>query len=302
MRRNIPPLNALRVFEIAGRTENFSKAAEELCITQSAVSKQIRILEENLNEQLFSRKAGIVTLTAAGEDLLDTVVHALDKIETGTETFYREKKRENLAIDITPSMSAYWMFEHIESFNDRFPNISLYIDSNASEVNWVKNNAHLAIRILQRDRSHQNAELLLNESLMLVATKEVLQKFPIKQFEDILKHRLIANNSRPLQWENFCMKFNLNTNNLNKKLGCEHTYMTINAALQGLGLALAPRLLCERFLENGQLINPLGIEIDSGRGYFFLAPPHKRDERKVRIFRDWIISKLNTKKTTLTSI
>jgi len=292
MRRYLPPLNALRVFEVAGRTENFSKAAAELFITQSAVSKQIRILEENLNAQLFSRDSGSVQLTPKGKQMLAVVVRALDSLEDAAQKFYSEKHQESLTINITPSMSAYWMFERVESFSKRFPDIALYIDSDDSELDWAKTSADLAIRVMPRTGKQSSAELLIAESLVLVAAPSVLKKQKIETLDDILKYKLISNNSRENLWENFFRKFNLETVMLDTRFGCQHTHMTVNAALQGFGLALAPRLLCEKFLKNGQLLNPLEIEVDSGRGYYLQAPSHKKNERKVRLFHEWIQTQL----------
>jgi DNA-binding transcriptional LysR family regulator len=288
MKRHLPPLNALRVFEVAGRTENFSRAADELCITQSAVSKQIRILEENLNTQLFSRNAGVVQLTESGEQMLAVTVQSLDALENGARQFYAHKTQEKLTINITPSMSSYWMFEKVEDFSARFPKISLYLNSNEGQLDWVKSGADLAIQILPRNHNHQNAELLIPEKLILVGTDKLLQQKPIKNLEDLFEHKFIGNNSRPNLWENFFKKFNLDDTPIDTRLGCQHTHMTISAALQGFGLALVPKLLCDGFIKNGQLINPMNIQVDSGRGYYFLSPPHKRDERKVRHFHEWV--------------
>ncbi|MGH1428894.1 MAG: LysR substrate-binding domain-containing protein [Arenicella sp.] len=292
MKRALPPLNALKVFEVAGRTENFSKAADELCITQSAVSKQIRILEENLNTQLFSRNAGVVQITDAGEQLLHTIIQAFDGLEEGTRQFYKDKTQEKLTINITPSLSSYWMFERVERFSARFPKIALYLNSDEGELDWVKSGSDLAIQVMPRQHNHQHSELILKEKLILVATPNLLASTPINKLEDIFEHKLIANNNRPNMWANFFKIVNLENTSIDTRFGCQHTHMTVNAALQGFGLALVPKLLCERFLENQQLENPLGIQVDSGRGYYFLSPPHKRDERKVRLFYDWITKEL----------
>ena len=288
MKRKLPPLNALKVFEVAGRTENFSKAAEELFITQSAVSKQIRTLEQNLNTQLFFRKSGVIRITEAGEQLLENIIQAFDLLETGIQPFYEDNIKERLTVNITPSLSSFWMFERVEHFSSRFPEISLYLNSEVGDINWVKSGSDLAIQIMPRQQNHQHAELIKNEQLVLVATPELLKKKPIKNLDDILKHKLIANNKRPNMWENFFKILNIDSATIDSSLGCQHAFMTVNAAMQGFGLALVPKLLCEDLLHKKQLENPLSIQIDSGRGYYFLSPPHKREERKVRLFFEWI--------------
>jgi len=292
MRRNLPPLHALRVFEVAGRTENFSKAAEELCITQSAVSKQIRLLEENLSAKLFSRDSGVIKLTLKGRQIFEAVACALDSLESATQTFYSHKYQESLTVNITPSMNTFWMFEHVNSFSQLLPNITLYIDSDAGEIDWVKGKTDIAIRVMPRSGLHPNSELLFSETLVLVAAPSILNKQAIIKVDDILQHQLILNSSRMNLWEDFFKKFDLDEFLPDVRLVCQYTHMTMNAALQGLGLALVPKLLCEDFLNTGQLVNPLGLEIDSGRGYYFQTPSYKRNERKIRLFREWITSQL----------
>ena len=294
MRRHLPPLHALRVFEVAGRTENFSKAAEELCITQSAVSKQIRLLEENLSAKLFSRESGAIKLTRKGRKIFEAVACALDSLESATEAFYSNKHQESLTINIAPSINTFWMFENVNGFSQLLPNISLHIDSDSDEVDWLKGKTDIAIRVMSRDGLHPNSELLFSEILVLVAAPSILKKHKIVKIEDVLQHQIILNSSRINLWEDFLKKNDLNSfmPDVNAKLGCQNTHMTMNAALQGLGLALVPKLLCEVFINNGQLVNPLGLEIDSGRGYYFQTPSYKKNERKVRLFREWIRSQL----------
>lgn len=106
MKRNIPPLNALRVFEVAAKTESFSKTAEMLFVTQSAVSKQIRLLEEHLGVILFKRQGGSVALSDEGNRYLDKISGALDSIESSSEEFYRIQEQEVLSVDLMPSMLA----------------------------------------------------------------------------------------------------------------------------------------------------------------------------------------------------
>ncbi len=293
MKRKIPPLNALKVFEIAGRMENFSHAAEELCITQSAVSKQIRALEGNLNTQLFSRNAGVVKLTESGQALLETTVKAFDTIEVGARQFYSSKTQEKLTIDVTPSLSSYWMFERVESFSAKYPQIALYFNSDEGDLDWAKSGSDLAIKIMRTKENYPNGELLSHEKLVLVASPNLLRQQPIDTLEDINKHKLIANNSRPNLWGNFFNEFDIKNRDLDTRFSCQHVHMTINAALQGFGLALVSKPLCNGFLKAGKLENPLNIEMDSGRGYYFLSPPHKRDERKVRVFHDWVKNQLS---------
>jgi len=293
MKRQLPPLNALKVFEVAGQLKNFSQAAETMCITQSAVSKQVKVLEENLDIRLFHRQERGVQLTESGKRLLDIVSLSLGLLEVGVKEFYSAKDTQTLTVNITPSMSAKWILQRVKKFRQSFPDIMLNIKSDELDINWENLlDTDLAVRILPRDNVSSDAELIVAESMLLIASPNTVADNKISSVEDILQHNLIFNSSRQGLWEHFFKQYKLNAGDLYTSFGCQHVHMTIDAAAQGMGLALAPKILCEEFLATGQLINPLGIELDSGHGYYFLSPSYKRNSRNVQIFYRWLRSQL----------
>ena len=292
VKRHLPPLNALRVFEVAAKAESFSKAAETLCVTQSAVSKQIRLLEKNLGIILFERVGGIVIPTSEGRQYLTIISKALDTIELGTEKFYDSQSKEVLTINIAPSLSALWMFSRVNDFHSLHPNIVLHINSADDDIDWSKNDIDVAIRCLPRDRKHTDAELLLEEHLLLIATKQQLESKPINSLIDIQHYQCISFNNRPQLWEDFFDRHQLDRTKISSSFGCEHFYMVIQATLKHLGIGLVADFLCHDFIETKQLINPLEIKIASNYGYYLITPPHKRDQKKVLSFTHWIKEQL----------
>ncbi len=298
IRRKLPPLNSLKVFEVAGRKRNFSEAAEELCITQSAVSKQVRILEQYLNIQLFSRDSGTVQITDAGEELLNKTAIALDLIESSAQLISQDIIQEKLTVNITPSLSSYWLLDNIGDFSSRYPKMALFLNSDQTELDWSRTGSDVAIRVLPIGHSQKNADLMLKEELVLVGSPTLLKQKAIKTVHDIANHSLIQNNSRPDMWDKFFNRLNMDTPDIQNTFGCEHTHMTMRAALNGLGLAIVPKLLCENFLNSKKLENPLDLQISLGYGYYFISPPYKRDLRKVYFFREWLLSILNKDKIT----
>lgn len=292
MKRNLPPLNALRVFEVAARTESFSRAADILFVTQSAVSKQIRILEDHLSASLFERHVGGVRLTDAGRDFLVVVAQSLDMLENGAQQFYSDKKQEVLKVDIIPSLSTLWMFPRLEQFQEKYPEIALHIDSSDGPVEWTQKAIEAAIRCLPRHRKHADAELLFAETLTLIASPELMSSQPIRSIQDLANHYLLPHNTRPNLWPDFFEQFDLGVPDKISGVGCEHFHMTIQAARMNLGIGLVPRFFCEPLLRDKQLVNPLDLTIDSAYGYYLISPQYKRDEAKVRKFRKWIRAEL----------
>lgn len=294
-KRRLPPLNALRIFEVAGQFKSFSKAAENLCITQSAVSKQVKSLEENLGTRLFYRKERGVILTDSGQRLLDTVSRSLGALELGVQEFYSLKNKQMLNVNVPPLLCSHWLLQHVQDFRRRFPEVLLNIDSDEKTVDWGDLlSTDAAVRILPQQLAPSYAELVLPESLVLIAAPEVVAAKPINTVKDVLQHNLIANRSREQIWEHFFAEFELTGQKDQALLSlcCQHAEMTIDAAIQGAGLALVPRWLCHHFLLEGALVNPLGIEFYSDHGYYFLAPTHKRDTYNVRTFYHWLCSQL----------
>ncbi len=288
MKRNLPPLNALRVFEAAARAESFSKASDELFVTQSAVSKQVRLLEVYLGESLFERHAGHVQLTNAGREFLLVVSQALDLLEDGYGKFVDNQPQQMLTIDVIPSLSVLWMFPRVDDFQKHHPEIVLHIDSADGLVDWSKNNADAAIRCLPQEHGYNDAELLFTENLVLIASPALLAINPIDSVEDLTRHKLLNLTTRPDLWSEFFQRYNVDISGDAEGFGCEHFYMVIQAALQSFGIGLVPRFLCEDLLKEGQLCQPESLGMASSYGYYFISPAYKRHKNKVQQFRCWI--------------
>jgi DNA-binding transcriptional LysR family regulator len=293
MKRNLPPLKALHVFEVAAKLESFSDAADTLFVTQGAISKQIKLLEEKLRTRLFERQGGSVHLTVEGKNYLAIISQALDIIEAGSEKFYSEQATETLIIDILPSLSALWMFSRVEQFQERHSGISLQIDSSDDIIDWNTKRADIAIRCLSTEKKHADGELLLTENLRLIASPALLKNKPISAFEDLYAHKLLTLRNRPQLWQTLFAEHQLETRLAVNSFECEHFYMVIQAVIENFGIALVPDFLCEDLIQKGQLINPLNTVMKSHYGYYFISQQHKKDERKVVIFKEWMKDQLS---------
>ncbi len=288
MKRNLPPLNALRVFEVAAKSESFSKTADILCVTQSAVSKQMRLLEEHLDASLFHRQGTNLQLTAEGRQYLSKISKAMDIIELGSEHFYVSHDKEILTINIMPSLSALWMFSRVEVFQRLHPNITINIDSENDVIDSTKKKMDIALRCFPSDKKYHGAELLFNEKLNLVVSPKLNKKTPIDSIEDLKNHQLIGLNTRPFLWEEFFGLYNQDDSGTNVCFSCEHFYMVIQAAVEGLGIGMVPDFLCKDFIRKGALLKVLDIEVMSSYAYYLITPPHKKNDKNVLQFERWI--------------
>lgn len=308
MHRRLPPLNALNVFEVAARKLSFSLAAEELCVTQSAVSKQIKALEHHLQLTLFERTSSGLVLTPAGQQYLPTVMQALAQIQHATQRLQQgHDTPRDVTLSISTSLTSLWLIPRLDALETQFPQLRLHIVSGDGDYQFHPDSADLAIRCFplnSRDiaPSHQDASLLLKETLIPLIHPDLLQRTPIHRAADLLQHELIRPTTRPQLWSQ-CLDALLNTTtSLSPTTSSaltpstpapryhhafEHFFMALEAAQRGQGVALIPDFLADEALAQGRLVNPLGLRYPSGYGYYFLMPAYRRQHALNQQLFDW---------------
>ena len=146
MLRRLPPLNALKAFEAAARHESFTRAAEELCVTQGAVSHQVKALEAELGIKLFNRERQRLVITGAGRDYLTVVRDALDRIAVGTERLMQRQRSGVLTVSTSPDFAAKWLVHRLGRFSESHPEIDLRISATMHHVDFAREDVDLAVR------------------------------------------------------------------------------------------------------------------------------------------------------------
>ncbi|MDI3326812.1 LysR substrate-binding domain-containing protein [Pontibacterium granulatum] len=293
MRRHLPPLNALKAFDAAARHLSVTAAADELCVTQGAVSKQIRQLESALGVGLFERKPNGITLTEAGAQYLPFVSAALDSLDSATEQLQRgTRQRERLLLSVTPSFTSSWLISRIHAFEQQHPHLQVDLITGDGRPDFSGTEVDLAIRCLRPERAGQYHRLLLSERLLLVASPDLLACTPVQQPVDILQHRLLTQVTRPGMWDEFLHTLGLDGSPARHGAGFEHFFMSIKATEEQLGLGLVPDFLAQESINEGRLINPLGLSMMSGFAYYLFCPGYKVELLKVIQFRDWLAQEL----------
>lgn len=289
MRHNFPPMNALKVFEVAARHLSFSKAAEELFVTQGAVSKQIQSLEQYLEQPLFHREKGGLTLTDAGKLYLPTVAEAMESIQSATALIKQSVADSNsLLINTTPSFSTLWLIPKLKRIKEQFPDLTLQVTSTHSE-NILSTESDVIIRCLPISPNLDPESLLVAEELVAVISQERLQDSPITEAKDILNHPLILHTTRPQLWTSFLSHYLAEDYRAPQfSDGFEHFFMSMEAVKRGQGIGLLPSFLAGDLIEKGELVNPMQIKFMSGYGYYFSVPVHKRSNVRVVELTRWM--------------
>ena len=301
MRDYLPPMQSLRSFEAAARLSSISKAANELCVTQGAVSKQIKLLESFLSVALFTRGPSGVSLTPAGRNYLHSVSNALNELNSSGEQLQTSPIQQQLLLDVIPSMTNIWLIPRIHSFEQRFPHLKVDLITGDGQPDFNRTQADISIRCLLPSTSSGHILELAREKLLLVASPSLLQCSPIHEKSDILQHRLLKQNTRPQLWDNFLQRQQLLPGNLpghskiNFGMGFQHFFMSMKAAEEGLGLALIPDFLAATAIAENRLVNPLQISLDTDYRYYLFSPSYKAELRKTLEFCQWLQGEMKNK-------
>jgi len=292
MKRELPPLNAIKAFEAAARNMSFSLAAQELCVTQGAISKQIQRLESTLNQPLFNRQGSAITLTMAGKRYLPAISDALDTIQLATAQLQQSvNKTDILTLEVTPSFSSLWLIPALVDFQQQYPefHIDIRIDHYPASSATPDVDIDLQIQCLLPNRANQRAQLLIHEKLLLVGHRDLFKQHPFNHTNDLFNYTLLPHITRPELWPHLFAHLQVDGQKpMRFGMGFEHFYMTLEAVNRGAGLGLIPEFMVAEHLRCGQLTNPLDIHYNSDYGYYLVVPGYKKDLRKVTFFSDWI--------------
>lgn len=290
----LPSMQALRSFESVARLSSISKAATQLCVTQGAVSKQIKILESFLNLALFTRSARGLHLTPEGRKYLGVVSKSLNELNSIGEALQCTPKKQSLLVDMIPSMSNLWLIPKIHRFEQRFRHLQVDLINGDGPPDFQQSQADVYVRCLLEKQAKGHTVELFKEELLLVACADLLLTKPITKPLDIMAHRLLQQNTRPQMWQHFLNRQagNIKLSELRLGMSFQHFFMSIKAAEEGLGLALIPDFLARDSIAQGKLINPLGLKIESSYAYYIFNPSYKAQLRKTQEFNQWLLAEL----------
>lgn len=306
MRRNLPPLNSLRAFDAAGRLLSFSNAARELKVTQGAVSRQIRALERQLGVKLFVRLTRRVELTEVGQAFLRDVQFALDHIERAVRNSHPRKRHRVLTISVLPSVATFWLMPRLAAFTMSHPNIEIRILTSIEPVDLLGGEADLAIRVGPLPGKHYekwqpkidlemvlgwrgvHAEYLFPDVLMPFCSPSILTpQRPLQHPNDLKGYPLIHTATRSQAWPDWFRAQGLEIPTNRNSVGYGHFFMSIQAARNGSGIGIAPKILFLGHEAKG-LLFPFERAIPSAGEYYLLTLDKRRDEGEMALFRSWI--------------
>ena len=289
MPRQLPPLNALKAFEAAARSESFTRAAEELCVTQGAVSHQVKSLEDTLGIKLFNRERQRLVMTEAGRDYLAVVRDALDRIAAGTERLMQRQSAGVLTVSTSPDFAAKWLVYRLGRFAENHPEIDLRVSAAAHQVDFAREDVDVAVRHGDGKWPGLDVVRLCSERLFPVCSPKLvagrnritvasdLPKFPLLRLED---------------WKTWTRWFAAAgvVDPVAHGPVLNRASMLIDAAVDGQGIALARTALAAWDLINGRLVRPVDVSLKMSNTYWIVCPKATSGVPKIATFRKWLLA------------
>lgn len=286
----LPPLNALRAFEAAGRLLSITQAAEELRVTPAAISHQIRLLEEHLRMKLFARSHRAIHLTPAGQQYLAEITRHLAGIRRATANMMQLRDRKVLRIRAYTTFGVRWLIPRLSSFHALHPDIDVRLTTSLEEVDFENEDIDAAIRLGAGNWSGLQADRLFPNELVPVCSPGMLERKPhVAQPEGLARETLLHSLARPDDWAHWLRAAGVTGVNPYGGMKYESSILAYQAAIEGQGIAIAQKALVEEDLSAGRLVMPCGFCLDMGAyTYYFIFPISNPRSVALEAFRDWL--------------
>lgn len=291
MRRKIPSTVALSAFEAAARHQSFTKAAEELSVTQSAVCRQIAALEDMLGVKLFRRTKRGVTVTDAGVGYARSVRARLDEVERDTlELMANGGQGTSLELGVVPTFATNWLMPRLVEFRRIHPHINVNMTTRTRPFLFEDTALDAAIYAGEASWPGTEGHFLMRENLIAVASPQLVAPRKELKAAQLARLPLLQQTTRPYAWRHWFESQGLQVENDMAGPRLELFSMLAKAAIHGMGVGLIPKFLVEKELESGSLVQVVRHDYLSDRSYYLIYPERKADRPALAAFRAWIES------------
>ncbi|MGE3872050.1 MAG: LysR substrate-binding domain-containing protein [Parvibaculaceae bacterium] len=291
-RRLLPPIHALHAFEAAARTGSISNAARELDLTQSAVSRQIKALEDQLGLELFVRDKQTIRLTLAGQSYARDIREALRRVSTASLNIRANPLGGSLTLGILPTFGTRWLAGRLPGFAAQFPDIRLNLFSRSTPFDFNLDSIDAAIHFGKAEWPDVTFTPLFGETVLPVGAPELVRRFSFASPKDIRQAPLLILLSRPDAWERWLSRQGDRDDGI-RGMMFDHFEMVIRAARCGLGLALLPTFLIEEEIARGELVPVLEPAQASAERYYLVNPSERDNYAPLVAFRAWLIGEVS---------
>ncbi len=292
MAERLPPLNALRSFEVAARHLSFTKAAEELHVTHSAISHQIKALEEWLGIPLFRRVNRGLLLTEPGQAYLKPVRESFQKLGEATWRLKAKGRSGPLTVSVMPSFASKWLVPRLRRFRERHPDIDVRISASPDLTDFDSEDVDVAVRYGRGNWSGDlRFDLLIRDSMFPVCSPKLLEgPLPLKTIADLSHHTLLTDYDWRVDfWQLWLDAAGVNDLVPRHALSFNYSNLMLQAAIDGLGVALTQNALAGDDLAAGRLVRLFDVTLPTDYAFYVVTPSLTATRPKIVAFRDWLL-------------
>jgi LysR family glycine cleavage system transcriptional activator len=298
-RYNLPPLAFFQGFEAAARTLSFTKAAEELFITQSAVSRQIKALEDHLGIRLFERRPRALALTESGQALHRISADVLERLQAATDQLRAANRARQLSITTTTGFASLWLIPRLQRFTSLHPDVDVRISATVENLNLERSLIDLAIRFCRPEAAPEGAVRLFGEEMVPVCAPALLRDRarPLKRPQDLAQHVLLHFDYPGalrlfMDWGTWLTSLGIGDLKAAGALYFSQYEQMIQAAIAGQGVALGRQPLVNELIQSGTLAMPFKQSVVGARGYFIIESPLAAGKPYARAFAAWLLEEV----------
>jgi LysR family glycine cleavage system transcriptional activator len=298
MTARLPSLNGLRAFEAAARHLSFTAAAAELNVTQTAISHQIKRLEDELGIALFVRQNRALALTPQARDYLPGIRAAFNDLRLATDRLRRNDHDRVLTVSTLASLASKWLLPKLPAFQAAHPGIDVHITTSTSMVDFKSGDVDAAIRYGRGRWAGLRADWLTADQLFPVCSPRLLTgETPLREPADLARYTLLHSSAAyDDDWRLWLTAAGLPTDiSRQPGLSFDMIFMTLQAAIDGLGVAIGRTTYVEGDLASGRLVVPFRISLPADAGFYLVAPEAAAETPKLTAFRDWLLASIPAK-------
>lgn len=291
MAKRLPPLNPLRTFEVAARSPTFTAAANELGVTQAAVSRQIGVLEGFFGVRLFERDVRAIRLTPVGRRLQRDIIPAFEILHGATEQVFGDGNKRSVRIRTYPTFATRWLIPQMAVFMAGHPSIGLQVETAVKPDEFARHETDLSILFGDGSWPGVQGHPLFRDEIEPVCNPRLVQSTPLKTVDDLRQVVLLYSKYRVRDWHDWLAGFEGQDGDAFKWQMFESSLLTCQAAIEGLGVAMGQVRLLSHDLESGALVRPFGQPLVRDLHYWIVWPTSRRLAPQARLFVDWLLAR-----------
>lgn len=289
MKRHMPPLNHLRAFEAAVRHESFTKAAEELGVTQGAISRHIRSLEDYLGFELFQRENNTLRVARETREFADALTRALDQINRGSQALKKGRRRTVLTVRAYTNFLVRWLIPRLPDFQAKHPDVEIRLSGGREEADFSRDDVDMDVRYGNGRWPGLRAELLFTHEMVPVANPALIDRLAIREPEDVLKATVYHAYSRKNEWAKWFALVSPKPFKPAAEIYTEDPTVAQQLVIAGLGIGISQRQFIQDQLASGELVVLFDVALTSDAGFYLVCPPDRLLLPKNAAFHQWMV-------------